>query len=100
MGAADHHLTPSERVDLDRDGFVIRREVFSNDEVADMVEHCEVLVDRLVRDRQGQRVQASGYVFDTDQTNETIIKWEGDTDVVHGIEPFAHLSAPLEAWAL
>ncbi len=26
------------------------------------------------------------------------MKWEGDSDVVHGIEPFAHLSPSLEAW--
>jgi hypothetical protein len=95
----DHHLTPAEQDGLERDGFVVRHNVFSSDEVADMVEHCEELVDRLVRGRQGQRVEASGYVFDTDEQNLTIIKWEGDTDVVHGIEPFAHLSKPLEDWA-
>jgi ectoine hydroxylase-related dioxygenase (phytanoyl-CoA dioxygenase family) len=99
MTTSDHHLTASEQADLDRDGFVIRRDVFSAAEVADMVEHCEALVDRLVRDRQSQRMQVSEYVFDVDRTNETIIKWEGETDVVHGIEPFAHLSEPLEAWA-
>ena len=29
-----------------------------------------------------------------------MLKWEGDTDELHGIEPFAHLSADLEAWGL
>jgi ectoine hydroxylase-related dioxygenase (phytanoyl-CoA dioxygenase family) len=29
-----------------------------------------------------------------------IIKWEGDTDAVHGLEPFAHVSPKLEAWGL
>jgi ectoine hydroxylase-related dioxygenase (phytanoyl-CoA dioxygenase family) len=38
-------------------------------------------------------------VFDTNPENLTMIKWEGDSDVVHGIEPFAHLSEPLERWA-
>jgi ectoine hydroxylase len=28
------------------------------------------------------------------------IKWEGDTDIVHGIEPCARLSPALHAWAL
>ena len=28
-----------------------------------------------------------------------MLKWEGDTDAVHGIEPFAHLSPGLEDWA-
>jgi phytanoyl-CoA hydroxylase len=95
----DHHLTREEQVGLERDGFVVRRNVFSHAEVADMVEHCEALVDRLVRGRESQRVQASGYVFDTDAEHLTVIKWEGDTDAVHGIEPFAHLSKPLEDWA-
>ncbi len=95
----NHHLTPDEQAGLERDGFVVRQSVFSHDEVLDMVEHCEALVDRLVRGRESQRVQASGYVFDTDAENLTVIKWEGDTDAVHGIEPFAHLSKPLEDWA-
>ncbi len=29
-----------------------------------------------------------------------ILKWEGDTDQLHGIEPFAHLSPDLERWGL
>jgi len=73
-------------------------DVFSTAELADIVRHCEELVERLARDRVGHRVQASGYVFDSDAQHETIIKWEGDTDIVHGIEPFAHLSPPLESW--
>jgi ectoine hydroxylase-related dioxygenase (phytanoyl-CoA dioxygenase family) len=99
VSIVDHHLTTAEQDQLDRDGYVIRHDVFRPDEVAEIVEECEALVDRLVRGRTGSRVQASGYVFDADRTHTTIIKWEGDTDVVHGIEPFAHLSAPLESWA-
>ena len=53
------------------------------------------LVADLVRDRQGHRLQAGSYVFDPDFTRLVIIKWEGDTDVVHGIEPCAHLSPAL-----
>ena len=60
---------------------------------------CEHLVDELVRDRQGHRLQAGSYVFDPDFTRAVIIKWEGDTDIVHGIEPCAHLSPALHAWA-
>ena len=51
-----------------------------------------------MRDRQGQRVKVSNYVFDSDYSNGVVIKWEGDTDIVHGIEPFAHLSPALKAW--
>ena len=39
------------------------------------------------------------YVFEPDFTLGVTIKWEGDTDVVHGIEPCAHLSPALHDWA-
>ncbi len=64
-----------------------------------MADHCERLVDDLVRDRQGRRFRAGSYVFDPDLVHATIIKWEGDSDVVHGVEPFVHLSEPLADWA-
>ena len=89
-------LTPEERGELAADGYVVRERVFAAAEVDDMVEACDRLVDDLVRDRQGFRLRAGSYVFDPDFTRDVIIKWEGDTDVVHGIEPFAHLSHELE----
>ena len=70
--------------------------MFTPAEVDAIVDACEDLVDELVRDRQGHRLQAGSYVFDPDFTRGVIIKWEGDSDVVHGIEPFAHLSPALE----
>ena len=57
-----------------------------------MVDACERLVDDLVRGREGNRLKAGSYVFDPDFDRDVIIKWEGDTDVVHGVEPCAHLS--------
>lgn len=96
---ARHDLTATERADLDRDGFIVRHDVFDADEVADMRTQCEALVARLVRGRRAQRFRACVYTFDTDLENLTRIKWEGDTDVVHGIEPLAHLSDPLRRWA-
>lgn len=95
----DHRFTAEEAEAYDRDGYLVRRGVFSAAEVADMADHCEQLVDDLVRDREGRRFKAGSYVFDPDLLRLTIIKWEGDTDAVHGVEPFAHLSAPLERWA-
>ena len=64
-----------------------------------MLDACERLVDDLVRDRRGHRLKAGSYVFDPDFTRDVIIKWEGDTDVVHGVEPCAHLSPALDRWA-
>ena len=52
-----------------------------------------------MRDRRGHRLKAGSYVFDPDFTRDVIIKWEGDTDVVHGVEPCAHLSPALDRWA-
>ena len=96
----DHRLTAQERAGLDADGFVVREQVFSAAEIADMAASCEALVDDLVRDRKGWRLRAGSYVFDPDLAHDAIIKWEGDTDVVHGIEPLAHLSPALHEWAL
>src|SRR5262245_17199353 len=95
-----HALTPEERAGWERDGFVVRRDVFTRAEVADMAAHGEALVADLIRDRKGHRIKAGSYVFDPDLLRGVMIKWEGDTDEVHGIEPFAHLSKPLQEWGL
>jgi phytanoyl-CoA hydroxylase len=98
MTESSHRLDDEEMAAYERDGFVVRRGVFSADEVADMAAHSETLVDGLVRDRVGFRMNVGSYVFDPDLMRGVLIKWEGDSDVVHGIEPFAHLSEPLGAW--
>lgn len=95
----EHRLDPSEQAAFERDGYLIRREVFAADEIADMVGHCEALVADLVRDRVANRIDAGSYVFDPDLLRGVLIKWEGESDAVHGIEPFAHLSPALAAWA-
>lgn len=92
-------LSGAEQEAYRRDGYVIRERVFTGSEVRDLTSACESLIDRLVRDRKGQRVTFGSYVFDSDIRNRVIIKWEGDSDVVHGVEPFAHLSPELERWA-
>jgi len=92
-------LTPDELSFLDRNGYVVRENVFTPVEVAAITAACEDLVARLVRDRQLKRYKAGSYVFAPDFERSTMIKWEGDTDVVHGIEPFAHLDPALKAWA-
>lgn len=98
--SASFELSPDERAAWERDGFLVRRGVFTRAEVEDMAKHSEALVADLVRDRKSRRIKAGSYVFDPDFLRHVFIKWEGDSDVVHGIEPFAHLSKPLEAWGL
>jgi hypothetical protein len=93
-----HHLSDAELATYERDGYLVRRDVFGPDELSAMAALSEALVDDLVRDRVGHRLHVGSYVFDPDLLRGVLIKWEGDSDVVHGIEPFAHLSEPLGAW--
>jgi len=93
-------LTEEERSSWQRDGYVLRRDVFTRAEVAAMAAQCEALVEDLIRDRKGHRIKVGSYVFDPDVMRGVMIKWEGESDAVHGIEPFAHLSKPLNDWAL
>jgi len=99
MALASHRLTRAERETLAQHGYVVRERVFTPEELARIAASCESLVEKIVRDRQGKRIKLSVYVFEPDWIQETYIKWEGDSDIVHGIEPFAHLSPDLEAWA-
>jgi ectoine hydroxylase-related dioxygenase (phytanoyl-CoA dioxygenase family) len=91
-------LSAAERAQYASNGYVVREAAFDADECARIIDASEELVDRLVRHRQGQRVKVSNYVFDSDYANGVVIKWEGDSDIVHGIEPFAHLSPALKTW--
>jgi len=93
-------LTADERAFLDANGYVVRQHAFAPAEVASIVAACEALVERLVRDRRLRRYRAGSYVFAPDFERSVMIKWEGDSDIVHGIEPFAHLDAELHRWAL
>ena len=96
---AELRCSPSEREAIERDGYVLRESVFSRDEVAEITDACERLLADLVKDRKGRRYHVGSYTFEPDQLTDCTVKWEGDTDVVHGIEPFAHLSPDLEKWA-
>jgi hypothetical protein len=92
-------LTDVERQALASDGYVVRESVFTAVEVSEITDACERLVDDLVRDRRGHRLKVGSYVFDPDFTRDVMIKWEGDSDVVHGVEPCVHLSPELDRWA-
>jgi ectoine hydroxylase len=93
-----YRLTGDERRRMESDGYVLRERVFDAGEVARITAACESLVDDLVKDRVQRRVTVGSYVFDSDRDRGVTIKWEGSSDVVHGIEPFAHLSPVLEGW--
>lgn len=95
---AQQEMTPSERQAFEHEGFLIRRDVFAPDEIDEIVAACEALVAELVTGREQRRRRFGSYVFDSDIERSVVVKWEGDSDVVHGLEPFAHLSPPLESW--
>lgn len=90
-------LDRRERETLAEHGYVVRERAFDADEVDAIVDACEALVVQVAEDRKGNRHEVGSYVFEPDMTVEVMVKWEGDTDVVHGLEPFVHLCEPL-AW--
>jgi len=97
-----HRLSDAEREAMVRDGYVVRERVFDLDECAAITAACESLVDDLVAHRRAERKRyhIGSYTFDPDWLSGVTIKWEGDSDVVHGIEPFAHINEPLKEWAV
>ena len=95
-----HRLDADERQHLETDGYVLRRAVFSADEVAAVIDACETLVDEVARGRRGDRATVGSYTFEDDRTATLMVKWEGDSDIIHGLEPFAHLSPTLAGFAV
>jgi len=93
-------LDSRERAALERDGYLCRENAFAKSELVDIADACEALIARLLEEQRRPKVEAGAYVFEHLQSLETAVKWEKDNrEVVLGIEPFAHLSKPLEAWA-
>jgi hypothetical protein len=95
---ATWRLSTEEADRLDSEGYLVRPGAFSADEVAEVVRSCEDLVAWVVASCKGFRMPMGSYVFESDLTKDVTIKWEGDSDVVHGLEPFAHLSPELKDW--
>ena len=95
-----HDLTDSERQWLDDDGYLVRHAVFSPTEVAELVAASEQLVTDVLTSTRRRRLEAGAYVFEPQPELSLSIKWEGDSTVVHGIEPCAHVSPVLQSYAL
>lgn len=87
----NHQLTTDERAAFDTDGFVVRRGVFTAPELDELRRAADEVNDQLVAIRQGVRQTAGSYTFEIEAAADTIIKWEGETDVMHGVEPVSHL---------
>lgn len=96
----NYRFDDQERRQLETDGYVLRERAFDADEVAATIEVCESLVDEVVRGQRGGRLSVGSYTFEPDFPSTLMVKWEGDSDIVHGLEPFAHLSPPIAVLAL
>ncbi len=93
-------LNALEKADLDRGGFVLRRGVFDAAEILAIRNDCEQLISRLLQERRSTKHPAGSYMFELQRRLGTVVKWEpGSPDLVQGVEPFAHLSDALRAWA-
>jgi hypothetical protein len=92
-------LSAAERAQYDRDGFVVRRGVFTDAELEEMRKAGEEVIEQLVAIRRGRRVPAGSYTFELESAAVVMIKWEGDSDIIHGIEPFAHFHPAFQRFA-
>lgn len=99
--ANSYALNADELRQLDVDGFVVRERVFDAAECAAIASDCEDLISLLERAGRRTKHVVGSYMFEIQRDAATVVKWEpGAPEVVQGVEPFAHISAPLKAWGL
>lgn len=95
-----HRLTADEIKRMNEDGFVVREGVFTRAECQQMAQDVEDLERDLLAHKRNQKHVVGSYMFEIQQELMTAVKWEpNNPDVVQGLEPFAHLSKPLDTWA-
>ncbi len=94
-------MTETERGRLARDGYVVRRNVFDRRECAAILRDCEDLVSRLEAAKRNPKHVVGSYMFEVERDLGTVVKWEpAAPEVVQGVEPFGHISQPLNDWGL
>jgi len=93
-------LSDAEKASLDRDGFLVRERVFDAAECAEIAADCEALCRSVIAQSHGEKHRVGAYMFERQPDLHMYVKWEPDfPDELQGLEPFAHLSEPLRAWA-
>ncbi|HEY1707170.1 MAG TPA: phytanoyl-CoA dioxygenase family protein [Rhizomicrobium sp.] len=93
-------LGDDERKSLDENGFLIRHDVFTREECRQMGEAVEQLERDMLAAKRTTKHTVGSYMFELQREMQSVVKWEPDhPDVVQGIEPFAHISEPLDHWA-
>jgi ectoine hydroxylase len=93
-------LSDEERKGLDENGFLVRDAVFTRDECRQMADAVEQLERDMLAAKRTTKHTVGSYMFELQREMQSVVKWEPDhPDVVQGIEPFAHISEPLDRWA-
>jgi ectoine hydroxylase-related dioxygenase (phytanoyl-CoA dioxygenase family) len=92
-------LSTEEREAYERDGFVVRRDVFGADDLDTMRAAAEEFVGDLQATATAVKRSHGSYTFQTDLEQAITVKWEDGKNVVLGIEPFAHLQPVFRAYA-
>ena len=94
-------VSEQERAQLDRDGFLVRENVFDAAELKAIAQECEDLVSHLQAAKRREKNVVGSYMFEALVDEGTVVKWEPNApEVVQGIEPFAHINEPLKQWGL
>jgi hypothetical protein len=94
-------MSPRDREQYHRDGYLVREGVFSPAECAEIARECETMVNQLTALKRNDKVTAGSYMFERQPEADTTVKWEPFApDLVQGIEPFAHYYQPLKDWGL
>ena len=93
-------LSTEERNRLNEDGYLVRENVFTPGECGQMADAVETLERDLLASKRRTKVTAGSYMFELQRELGSIVKWEPDhPDVVQAVEPFAHISKPLDTFA-
>ena len=92
-------LTENDRQHIAEDGFLVREGVFSAAECEQMAADCDALAEKLLKEKEAERMQFGNYLIERRDDVGTIVKWEPGGDLLQGIEPFVHLSNALNEWS-
>lgn len=97
----DFAMSAAERAQYATNGYVVRERVFSQRECAEIADDCEKLMAELIAQPRGTIIKTGSFIFEQRPEIETRVKWESQAeDLIRGLEPFAHLSPPLNDWGL
>ena len=93
-------LSELERKRWEEDGYVVRERVFALDDLARLQEATEQLVSDVEAAYRGvERERRGGYVFNVDPQTALLVKWEGEKEILLGLEHFLDRSELLTEFA-